>query len=48
MFWGATHRKIVEVLEIDRQVNDPNYKKKKKRPQKSSQKIGLNEALKRF
>jgi len=47
MFWGATHRKIVEVLEVDRSVNDPKAHKRK-RPQKSGEKIGLSEAIKRF
>lgn len=51
MFWNATHRKIVEVLDVDREINDPKKKRKKipagKQP-KQSEKISVAEALKRF
>lgn len=49
MFWGATHRKIVDILEVDREVNDPNAKNKRRnKPSNKKEKIGLKEALKRF
>ena len=28
MFWNSTHRKIVEVLEVDREVNNPKRNEK--------------------
>lgn len=51
MFWNSTHRKIVEVLEVDREVNDPKKKRKNTpagKPKKQSEKISVAEALKRF
>jgi hypothetical protein len=47
MFWGATYRKIVEIIAVDKSVNDPKAKKRIK-PHKNPEKIGLSEALKRF
>ena len=50
-FWNATHRKIDEVLKVDREVNDPNQKRRKTPNGKStnkSEKISVSEALKRF
>jgi hypothetical protein len=51
MFWNSTHRKIVEVLEVDREVNNPKRKRKNapaEKPKKQSEKISVAEALKRF
>lgn len=51
MFWNSTHRKIVEVLEVDREVNNPKKKRKNTpagKPKKQSEKFSVTEALKRF
>lgn len=51
MFWNATHRKIDEILKVDREVNDPKKKGRKTpvgKPLKKAEKITVSEALKRF
>lgn len=51
MFWNSTHRKIVEVLDVDREVNDPKKKRRKtpaEKQLKQSEKITVAEAMKRF
>ena len=48
MFWNATHRKIDEILKVDRDVNDPKKKKRNVPAIKTSEKITVEEALKRF
>ncbi len=51
MFWNSTHRKIDEVLKVDRDVNDPKKKRRKTpvgKPPKHAEKISVADALKRF
>jgi len=48
VFWNSTHRKIVEVLKIDREVNSPKKKKTTFPAKTGSEKITVGEALKRF
>lgn len=47
VFWTATHRKIVELLDIDREVNtvSTNSNKKKQSGHSGSQKMTLKEAM---
>jgi len=49
VFWDATYRKIYSIIAIYRQLNDPKAKKKNRpAPKLKGEKIGLQEALKRF
>lgn len=50
VFWCATHRKIVELLEIDKEVNTVKTSKNNKnnvtKPAKTGEKMSLKEAMK--
>jgi len=48
VFWNATHRKIDEVLKVDREINSPKSKKKQFPAKSGTEKITVNEALRRF
>lgn len=45
VFWTATHRKIVELLDIDKEVNSINTNNKTKK-NSGSKKMSLQEAMK--
>jgi len=45
-FWTSSHRKIVELLEIDKEVNTVKPKNGKKTTQSKGQKMSLKEAMK--
>jgi len=48
VFWSATHRKILALLDIDKEVNTIPSKKSKapQKPQTEKKKITLEEAMK--
>lgn len=50
VFWNATHRKIDEILKIDKDVNDPKKRRRNvpSAPVPKGKKITLEEALRRF
>lgn len=46
IFWCSTHRKIVDLLDIDKEVNTLPEDKKKKQNQPSDKKLSLQEVKK--
>lgn len=46
IFWCSTHRKIIELLEIDKEVNSVATNTKKTKAPKGSKKMTLQEAMK--